>query len=503
MKRLKKLIVLGTVISVLATSSLGASAAGVRDTFNAEYYANQNEDVKKVLGNDEDALFQHYLQYGLKEGRQGNPLFNVALYRKSYADLEVAFGDDWDAYVDHYYNYGIKEKRVAGALFDPLAYAEAYPDIKAAFGNDIEAITNHYLTYGIKEGRTAGVTPINSSEKVTAASEKPSQPSAPTSNASNSDSDSSDTNESSSENSNNQTSTPTVEPIEHEHNFTYTSNSNGTHAISCNAQNCGNDFATSGECDTAGAEGACSKCGYKEEAEEHEHNFTYTSNSNGTHAISCNAQNCGNDFATSGECDTAGAEGACSKCGYKEEAEEHEHNFTYTSNSNGTHAISCNAQNCGNDFATSGECDTAGAEGACSKCGYKEEEGVVSYKIIGSGTIGDDKDISLADPEDGIEYNVEWNAKKYVNDQYSDDVTYAIDWVFMSDSSTIVHNFDVSDGKIVIRDAEGLSTGTYSFKVYLSEVDGKDTDTLKEENVANEVLFDEEQFGGFDFTVSE
>jgi len=449
MKRLKKLIVLGTVISVLATSSLGASAAGVRDTFNAEYYANQNEDVKKVLGNDEDALFQHYLQYGLKEGRQGNPLFNVALYRKSYADLEVAFGDDWDAYVDHYYNYGIKEKRVAGALFDPLAYAEAYPDIKAAFGNDIEAITNHYLTYGIKEGRTAGVTPINSSEKVTAASEKPSQPSAPTSNASNSDSDSSDTNESSSENSNNQTSTPTVEPI------------------------------------------------------EHEHNFTYTSNSNGTHAISCNAQNCGNDFATSGECDTAGAEGACSKCGYKEEAEEHEHNFTYTSNSNGTHAISCNAQNCGNDFATSGECDTAGAEGACSKCGYKEEEGVVSYKIIGSGTIGDDKDISLADPEDGIEYNVEWNAKKYVNDQYSDDVTYAIDWVFMSDSSTIVHNFDVSDGKIVIRDAEGLSTGTYSFKVYLSEVDGKDTDTLKEENVANEVLFDEEQFGGFDFTVSE
>jgi len=127
----------------------------------------------------------------------------------------------------------------------------------------------------------------------------------------------------------------------------------------------------------------------------------------------------------------------------------------------------------------------------------------VSYKIIGSGTIGDDKDISLADPEDGIEYNVEWNAKKYVNDQYSDDVTYAIDWVFMSDSSTIVHNFDVSDGKIVIRDAEGLSTGTYSFKVYLSEVDGKDTDTLKEENVANEVLFDEEQFGGFDFTVSE
>ena len=45
------------------------------------------------------------------------------------------------------------------------------------------------------------------------------------------------------------------------------------------------------------------------------------------------------------------------------------HDFTYNSNSNGTHAVGCTR--C--DYAATEDCDTAGAEGACSKCGYKAE----------------------------------------------------------------------------------------------------------------------------------
>ena len=34
------------------------------------------KDVVAVLGNDEEALYQHYLTYGLKEGRNASIYFN-------------------------------------------------------------------------------------------------------------------------------------------------------------------------------------------------------------------------------------------------------------------------------------------------------------------------------------------------------------------------------------------------------------------------------------------
>ena len=37
--------------------------------FDAEYYANTYPDVKAVFGNDEKALYNHYVQYGKAEGR--------------------------------------------------------------------------------------------------------------------------------------------------------------------------------------------------------------------------------------------------------------------------------------------------------------------------------------------------------------------------------------------------------------------------------------------------
>jgi hypothetical protein len=47
------------------------------------------------------------------------------------------------------------------------------------------------------------------------------------------------------------------------------------------------------------------------------------------------------------------------------------HDYTYTSNDDGTHDVGCTR--C--DFADTEECDTAGAMGACSKCGYAVSSG--------------------------------------------------------------------------------------------------------------------------------
>lgn len=39
--------------------------------FDADYYAYHNQDVVAVLGNNEEALYNHYLLYGMQEGRKG------------------------------------------------------------------------------------------------------------------------------------------------------------------------------------------------------------------------------------------------------------------------------------------------------------------------------------------------------------------------------------------------------------------------------------------------
>ena len=113
-RRFQKITALAAVAVSVAACPLSASAAEVKDVFDASYYADSYADLKEAFGYDEAALLQHYMTYGLNEGRSASTVFDVAAYRAAYADLEAAFGDDWNAYVNHYYTYGITEGRTAG-----------------------------------------------------------------------------------------------------------------------------------------------------------------------------------------------------------------------------------------------------------------------------------------------------------------------------------------------------------------------------------------------------
>ncbi|MCR4891256.1 MAG: hypothetical protein K5989_03610 [Lachnospiraceae bacterium] len=55
------------LLSVSAFAAPIATANG--ETFDPVYYAQNNPDVVNVLGCDENALCQHYYQYGKTEGR--------------------------------------------------------------------------------------------------------------------------------------------------------------------------------------------------------------------------------------------------------------------------------------------------------------------------------------------------------------------------------------------------------------------------------------------------
>jgi len=79
--------------------------------FDAAYYAENNTDVKNALGNDANSLLNHFINYGISEGRVASASFNVKVYREKNGDLSI-FGDDWAKYFEHYINYGHNENRI-------------------------------------------------------------------------------------------------------------------------------------------------------------------------------------------------------------------------------------------------------------------------------------------------------------------------------------------------------------------------------------------------------
>ena len=79
--------------------------------------------------------------------------FNAAFYATKYPDVKNVIGTNPDALYKHFVNFGMKEGRMLNQNFDPKAYIEAYPDIKAYCAGDYTKAYAHYVNNGKKEGR--------------------------------------------------------------------------------------------------------------------------------------------------------------------------------------------------------------------------------------------------------------------------------------------------------------------------------------------------------------
>lgn len=84
--------------------------------FDAVFYSNAYEDLQKAFNYDSGALFNHFITYGMSEGRKGSQGFTVEYYKANYEDLRNAFGDNLQAYYEHYIDYGRTEGRIADKL---------------------------------------------------------------------------------------------------------------------------------------------------------------------------------------------------------------------------------------------------------------------------------------------------------------------------------------------------------------------------------------------------
>ncbi len=145
-----------------STTSFGVKvSAGLKNwVFNAAYYKENNSDLAPL--NDEQ-LYDHFLNNGISEGRQGSALFNIKYYLAKNSDLKEAFGTDYEQGFAHFVEFGQREDRVYSAeltavrdvIFDVEFYWEKYPDVAESMKGDVYRTFMHFMKIGLSEGYSA------------------------------------------------------------------------------------------------------------------------------------------------------------------------------------------------------------------------------------------------------------------------------------------------------------------------------------------------------------
>ncbi len=83
----------------------------LKEEFDANFYSSRYEDVKKLYGNKADALFDHFINNGIYEGRMINSGFDPKAYIQAYADVKLYCDGDYVKAYEHYFKFGRAEGR--------------------------------------------------------------------------------------------------------------------------------------------------------------------------------------------------------------------------------------------------------------------------------------------------------------------------------------------------------------------------------------------------------
>jgi hypothetical protein len=149
--------------SIGSTQTAATARSALQDqrlmVLDPEFYLNKYPDLLKAFGpNNFQAAQQHWLSYGIKEGRQSSFVFSLPAYQARNPDIL------WDrnirsneAVLNYYITQGYKDTRDTTPQgtpfdmpigFDPDFYRQYYPDLAKAFGTDFGALTRHWREYG-------------------------------------------------------------------------------------------------------------------------------------------------------------------------------------------------------------------------------------------------------------------------------------------------------------------------------------------------------------------
>jgi 2',3'-cyclic-nucleotide 2'-phosphodiesterase (5'-nucleotidase family)/DNA-binding beta-propeller fold protein YncE len=128
--------------------------------FDNGYYLNQNPDVAAAVINGDFATgFDHFVQAGWLEGRDGSILFNEAFYLETNEDVAVAVaGGAFSSGFQHFALTGHLEGRNPSALFSQADYLANNPDVDDAVAQGfLGSGFEHYVESGALEGRMPNV----------------------------------------------------------------------------------------------------------------------------------------------------------------------------------------------------------------------------------------------------------------------------------------------------------------------------------------------------------
>ncbi len=140
--------------------------------FNPQYYIDNNPDIQSSFGGNYFTAFDHFIRYGMNEGRVASAEFNVTSYRNRNVDLRWAYGTNLPDYYWHYIAIGKNEGRdgstpvtlqpatILGGIdysgiYDFGTYIANNPDLQNKYGNDDTGALWHFVNFGMNEGRVA------------------------------------------------------------------------------------------------------------------------------------------------------------------------------------------------------------------------------------------------------------------------------------------------------------------------------------------------------------
>lgn len=127
--------------------------------YDLKFYKNKYSDLKQAYGDNDSRYLEHFVKFGMKEGRQAKEDFCVWVYQYLYPDLQDAYKDDIAKYYIHYINFGKNEGRTAlisyfDHVYNSKYYDNKYPDLHGC-GGDNNLLIKHFVQNGMKEGRRA------------------------------------------------------------------------------------------------------------------------------------------------------------------------------------------------------------------------------------------------------------------------------------------------------------------------------------------------------------
>lgn len=124
--------------------------------FDETFYLSNNSDVENAIAAGAfNSGFEHFIDFGINEGRDPSILFNEDFYLAANPDVASAVSNGGFASgLAHYLNFGAFEGRDPSSLFDESDYLLENPDVQLAI--DAGGFTNgfdHYIEVGAAEGR--------------------------------------------------------------------------------------------------------------------------------------------------------------------------------------------------------------------------------------------------------------------------------------------------------------------------------------------------------------